>query len=104
MDNPVVVEVVDDIENRPHDGDGIVLGKLALCEDTVNARLEALVLKGCAGRGQGERQTMLGWLRLVRRSIEVQALASFPLRLEAQPSVDKAKSRQGRNGITPCRN
>lgn len=46
MDNPVVVEVVDDIENRPHDGDGIVLGKLALCEDTVNARLEALVLKG----------------------------------------------------------
>jgi len=35
VDDPVAEEVVDGIGNRADDNDSVVLGKLALCEDTV---------------------------------------------------------------------
>jgi len=71
VDGAVAVEVVSGIENRADDDDNIVLGKLALCEDTVK-QLSA------SSKFKGERQTMLGWSRPVRRSISVRTLASFP--------------------------
>jgi len=53
VDDVVLMEAVDGIEDRADDSDGVVLGKLALCEDTVLfcARLEALV------------KLDLGWVR-----------------------------------------
>ena len=57
VDDAIVVKVVDNIEDRADDDDGdrIVLGKLALCEDVVNERLEVLDLKGRARR-RGEHR------------------------------------------------
>jgi len=44
----IVVEVVDNIEDRADDGEHVVLGKL--CEDVVNARLKVLVKLDLKGR------------------------------------------------------
>jgi len=71
VDDAMAVEVVSGIENRADDDDNIVLGKLALCEDAEKQH-------SASNKFNGERQTMLGWSRPVRRSISVQTLASFP--------------------------
>jgi len=71
VEDAMAVKVVNGIENRVDDDDNIVLGRLSLCEDAVE-QLPA------GSKFKGERQTMLGWSRPVRRSISVQTLASFP--------------------------
>jgi len=35
LDDSMVVKAVDGVENGADDGDGVVLGRLALCEDAV---------------------------------------------------------------------
>ena len=77
VDDAIVVEVADSIEDGEDDGDRVMLGKLALCGNVVNARFGVLVkldLEGQARtRGEhGEIQTM--WSKQVR-SISVQMLA-----------------------------
>jgi len=63
VDDAIVVKVV--IEDRADDDDGdrIVLGKVALCEDVVNERLEVLVklsLKGRRRRRGEHRERFIG--------------------------------------------
>jgi len=85
VDDVVLMEAVDGIEDRADDSDGVVLGKLALCEDTVLfcARLEALVkldLGWVRFRWVGtkrETDDVGGGSRPPRRSISVQTLVSF---------------------------
>jgi len=48
----MVLEALDGIED---DGDRVMLGKLALCEDVVNAKLEVLVKYDLKGREHRER-------------------------------------------------
>ena len=50
VDDAMVVEVVDSIEDGISDAGRVVLGKLALCEDVVNARLKVLVKLDLKGR------------------------------------------------------
>ena len=38
-DDSMVVKAVDGVENGADDGDGVVLGRLALCEDAVKGSL-----------------------------------------------------------------
>jgi len=99
VDDAVAVKVVDYIKDGLYDNHRIMLGKVALCEDSIKelsassrvrgeivfyARLRTLVIKLNLGLGQDElgsqemRRTMLGWSRPERRSISVQKLASFP--------------------------
>jgi len=79
VNDAIVVEVVDNIEDRADDSDRVVLGKLALCEDVVNARLGVLVkldLKGQARRRGDHREIQTMWSKQVRL-ISVQMLASL---------------------------
>ena len=57
--------VVDSIEDRADGCDRVVLGKLALCEDVVNARLKVLVKLDLKGRPRrrGEHREMQMMLR-----------------------------------------
>ena len=55
MDDPMVVEVVDSIEDGISDAGRVMLGKIALSEDVVNARLKVLV-KGRTRRRGGHRE------------------------------------------------
>jgi len=55
----MVVEVVDSIKDRANDADRVVFGKVALCEDVVNARIKVLVkldLKGQTRRSGEHRE------------------------------------------------
>ena len=82
----MLVEVIDDIKNRADDSDGVVLTKLALCEDAVKelssggefkgevvfcARFEALVRLDCLDRlkwasGEKDRQCWGGRSKSIR--------------------------------------
>jgi len=50
LDDATVVEVVDSIEDGISDAGRVILGKIALCEDAVNARLKVLVKLDLKGR------------------------------------------------------
>ena len=76
MDDVVVV-VVDGIEDRANGNDSVVIGKLSLCEERAGER----ETDDWGGRDHQEGRS------LPRRSLP------FPLRLEAQLGIDKAKSR-----------
>ena len=76
MDDVVVV-VVDGIEDRANGNDSVVIGKLSLCEERA---------------GERDRQCWGGRDHQEGRSLRRRS-HPFPLRLEAQLSIDKAKSR-----------
>ena len=46
MDDAVTVEVVDGIENRADNSNSVVLGKLALCEDSIKELTASSKFKG----------------------------------------------------------
>jgi len=91
-EDDAVVEVVNDIENKAHNGDGVMLGKRGRSQ---RALWQWWVQKGGILRETRslERQTMLGG----RDRWEGWSLSrywlTFPLRLKTQLSVDKTKSR-----------
>ena len=72
-----MVMMVDVIKDRANGNDSVVIGKLSLCEERA---------------GERDRQCWGGRDHQEGRSLPRRSLP-FPLRLEAQLSIDKAKSR-----------